>query len=317
METDKVHILFIDDNPGVIQEAREWLLEEFGYQNLETATSAKEAQDQLERGSFDVIVADMRLEKDDSGFYILGWASENNLAAVTIIFTANDSVKDCRRAFKSGAWDYISKSMRGNPFEALHESIQNGIAYLNRWGNQASEQLRRISELPEIADLIKRKEGKKLEFKSSLQWSVKGDKKDPRLHKEVLKTIVAFLNTEGGTLLIGVEDDGNIFGIEKDCTSLNVKKEESYRDQFEQQLINLIEARIGTRFLDENIKIRFENIEGKDVCAVHVLQSYRGPAFLKPVKGERDDTNNNHVELYKRIGNTSRVQGIPEIYQWF
>ena len=363
MEIDNVHILFIDDNPGVIQEAREWLLEELGYQYLETATSAKEAQEKLERGLFDVIVSDMRMEKDDSGFKILDWVNENNLTAVTIILTANDSVQDCRRAFKSRAWDYISKNMRGNPFEDyLHESIQDAVAYLNRWGNEANKQwfeenkaeieeeywgqwvaiankavidsadseeqlakqleerqlrrftttIRKIGDLRKISDLLQEEEGLKLEFKSSLQWSLKGDCKDEKLHKEVLKTIVAFLNAEGGTLLIGVEDNGSIFGIEKDCISLNAKPD-SYRDKFEQQLINLIRDRIGTRFLGENIRIRFEALEGKDVCAVYVRQSDRTPAFLKPAKDEKGD---NYVELYIRMGNTSQVQGIPKIYDW-
>ncbi|NER40001.1 MAG: response regulator [Oscillatoria sp. SIO1A7] len=358
MEIDNVHILFIDDNLDVIDEARFWLLEEFGYQYLETATSSKDAQEKLEQGLFDVIVADMRMEKDDSGFEILDWVNDNNLAAVTIVLTANDSVQDCRRAFKSRAWDYISKNMRGNPFEALDESIKKAIAYLNRWPNEPNQQwfeenkaeieekywgqwvaiankavldsadtkeqlakqleerqlrrltttLRKIGDLRKISDLLQEEESLKLEFKSSLRWDVRHDCEKEELQKEVLKTIVAFLNTEGGTLLIGVEDNRSIFGIEKDCISLKAKQG-SYRDEFQKHLINLIRDRIGTRFLGENTRIRFETLEGKDVCAVYVRQSDRGPAFLKPGKG-------GHVELYIRMGNTTQVQGIPKIYDW-
>lgn len=43
-------------------------------------------------------------------------------------------------SFKMGAWDYISKNMRGNIFDILHESIQDAIAYFNRWGNVQNEQ---------------------------------------------------------------------------------------------------------------------------------------------------------------------------------
>lgn len=357
MEIDNVHILFIDDNTEVIQEAREWLLKEFGYQHLETATSAKEAEEILEQGLFDVIVADMRMEKDDSGFEILNWVNDNKLAAVTIVFTANDSVADCREAFKKRAWDYIGKNMPGSPFEILHESIQGAIAYLNRWGNQANEQwlkenkaeieqkywgqwiaiankvvidtadsekqltqqleerqlrrftttLRKIGDLRAIAYLLQEGESDKLELKSSLQWSVKGDCEDKGLHKEVLKTIAAFLNTEGGTLLIGVEDNGKIFGIEKDCTCIKRGKG-SCRDRFELRITDLIQERIGKHFLG-NIRIRFDTLDGKDVCAVYVRPSEK-VAFLKSERGSS-------VELYRRIGNSSRIQGIPEIYDCF
>src|SRR5207302_6489257 len=67
------------------------------------------------------------------------------------------------------------------------------------------------------AELIKRGESKTLEFKSTLRWSVKEARKDDKLVTHaVLKTVAAFLNTEGGDLLIGVADDGSIVGIEQD-----------------------------------------------------------------------------------------------------
>ena len=58
-------------------------------------------------------------------------------------------------------------------------------------------------------ELIKRGESKTLEFKSTLRWSLKEDRQDDKgVTHAVLKTIAAFLNTEGGDLLIGVADDG-------------------------------------------------------------------------------------------------------------
>jgi hypothetical protein len=58
-------------------------------------------------------------------------------------------------------------------------------------------------------DLIKSGKSKTLEFKSTLRWNLKEDRKHDRIVTHaVLKTIAAFLNTEGGDLLIGVADDG-------------------------------------------------------------------------------------------------------------
>ena len=67
-------------------------------------------------------------------------------------------------------------------------------------------------------ELIKRGESKTLEFKSTLRWNLKEDRKDQAVTRAVLKTIAAFLNTEGGDLLIGVADDGSIVGIEQDAS---------------------------------------------------------------------------------------------------
>ena len=66
-------------------------------------------------------------------------------------------------------------------------------------------------------ELIRQRESKTLEFKSTLRWNLKEDlKDDKRITHAALKTIAAFLNTEGGDLLLGVADDGTIMGIEHD-----------------------------------------------------------------------------------------------------
>ena len=72
----------------------------------------------------------------------------------------------------------------------------------------------------------------KLEFKSTLEWDVREKKNNPQLINSSLKTIASFLNTEGGVLLIGVEDNGNIYGIEKDVQLTKNKSHDSLELQF-------------------------------------------------------------------------------------
>lgn len=138
MQTENVHLLVVEDTPRFLRELLEWL-QDYGYQQIETATSAAQAKEKLET-PFDVIIADMRMEQDDSGFTIVNEVKTRDLSSVVIILTANDTVSDCRTAFKMGAWDYISKNMPGNVFDVLHESIQDAIAYFNRWGNVQNDQ---------------------------------------------------------------------------------------------------------------------------------------------------------------------------------
>ena len=89
-----------------------------------------------------------------------------------------------------------------------------------------------------------------------MQWDVRQNRKNEDLKFSVLKTIAAFLNSEGGTLIIGVEDDGNIFGLEQDLAILS----KGSLDQFEQTIVNLICDRIGASFMSL-VTVRFETVE--------------------------------------------------------
>ena len=89
-------------------------------------------------------------------------------------------------------------------------------------------------------ELIKRGESKTLEFKSTLRWNLKEDRKDDKfVTHATLKTIAAFLNTEGGDLLIGVADDGSIVGIERDQLESD--------DKFMRHLAQVVRNGLGDR----------------------------------------------------------------------
>jgi len=68
----------------------------------------------------------------------------------------------------------------------------------------------------ELLSLIARGESTRQEFKSTLRRNLKTGQDDTKVEDAVLKTVAAFCNTEGGTLLIGVEDNATILGIEAD-----------------------------------------------------------------------------------------------------
>jgi CheY-like chemotaxis protein len=132
-EKANIHLLLVDDNRKYLSELTEWL-KIFKYKHITLARSAKEAYEKFNH-PFDIIIADMVMEQGDSGFGVIDEVKRRNLSSVVIILTANETVDDCRKAFKMGAWDYIKKNMRGNVFEELDKSIQAAITYFNRWGN--------------------------------------------------------------------------------------------------------------------------------------------------------------------------------------
>ncbi len=122
-------------------------------------------------------------------------------------------------------------------------------------------------ELPDkdVGELITSEESNQLEFKSTFQWDITRQAKNEKLRMEVISTIAAFNNTDGGYILIGIEDNGNIFGLERDYSLLK----NGNRDGFEQMLVQEIENRIARSFLPK-VTIAFREINSKDVCSIKI-----------------------------------------------
>lgn len=121
-------------------------------------------------------------------------------------------------------------------------------------------------------ELIKRGESKTLEFKATIRWNLKEDRQDDKaITHAVLKTIAAFLNTEGGDLLIGVADDASIAGIERD----QLESDDKFMRHLSQVVRNGLGDRAGT-CIDPKTQI----VQGKSVCVVSCQRSPE-PVFLK------------------------------------
>jgi len=115
-----------------------------------------------------------------------------------------------------------------------------------------------------LADRIKSGETPTLEFKSSLRWNIHKNAFDKDIENSVLKTIVAFCNTKGGELLIGVKDNGEILGLDID----NFKN----ADKFLLHLTNLLLDRIGPDIV-HSVQSEIVPIQGKSICRVICKQS--------------------------------------------
>jgi predicted HTH transcriptional regulator len=116
-----------------------------------------------------------------------------------------------------------------------------------------------------IHELIEGGEGNRVEFKSTFQWDVKKGEHNKGLKHQVIKTLAAFNNTEGGDLLIGVNDEGSLFGLEKDYSLLSKKN----KDGFLLALTQEIENKISKEFASA-VKIDIQNKEEKDIFWVRV-----------------------------------------------
>jgi ATP-dependent DNA helicase RecG len=122
----------------------------------------------------------------------------------------------------------------------------------------------------EISRLLTLPEGKTLEFKRNLSSP-----------KPVLRTLVAFANTAGGTLIIGRADDGSVVGVD------DVLAEE-------ERLASLIADSIAPAMMPE---IEAVTVDDKTLLLVRVAH-WPGPFYLKE-KGPVDG-------VYVRLGSTNR-----------
>ena len=140
-------------------------------------------------------------------------------------------------------------------------------------------------------ELLKQGESKTLEFKSTLRWNLKEDRKDDRrVTHAALKTVAAFLNTEGGDLLLGVADDGSVIGIERDGLEND--------DKFMRHLAQVVRNGLGDR-AGKCIDPKMQIVDGKGVCVVSCQRSPE-PVFLK-WKGGRNGGGGGFLRAPRRI----------------
>ncbi|WP_431129895.1 RNA-binding domain-containing protein [Flagellimonas flava] len=129
-----------------------------------------------------------------------------------------------------------------------------------------------------IGELLNSTEDKKLEFKSSLRYCLKEKIVKKELEFSCFKNIAAFLNGEGGTLLIGIDDERNVIGL--DNSDFTTFKKENKIDEFKLHFDNLTENYFGNA-VQRVIDVSLISFEGKTICKLSVHQKYQSPIFIK------------------------------------
>ncbi|HEX8099374.1 MAG TPA: RNA-binding domain-containing protein, partial [Actinomycetota bacterium] len=122
-----------------------------------------------------------------------------------------------------------------------------------------------------IGDLLPpvRTEDQHLEYKSTLRWDLKENAKSRLVESATIKTVAAFLNSRfGGTLLIGVGDDGSIVGLDHDYVTVR-KEGKVDADVFLLHLNQLLENAVGLAAA-ANVTTFVHHVDSHDICRVHV-----------------------------------------------
>jgi hypothetical protein len=155
-----------------------------------------------------------------------------------------------------------------------------------------------------LEDLIAEGESDELEFKSSLRWDTKQQVINKKLEEVIVKSVAAFANGQGGTLLIGVNDDGEILGLDRDYSSLG----EGDRDKFELHLRNLLSQHLGVAFVANKTKVRFPSVNDREICQIDITPSSK-PIVVKLT----DKIGQIQERFYVRSGNSARELPMSEM----
>lgn len=148
-----------------------------------------------------------------------------------------------------------------------------------------------------LLQLIDQGESHALEFKSTMRWNLRAEKPGKEIELAWLKTVVAYLNTDGGLLLIGVQDDGNVLGLQAD----KFRNDDKLLLHFD----NLIKQHVGLEFAPY-IDAKLMSAGDEQVLMVNCDRCDE-PAFL--INGEDES-------FYIRIGPSTRLLPTSKIMDY-
>lgn len=154
----------------------------------------------------------------------------------------------------------------------------------------------------ELDQLIASGESAHVEFKSTIWFDINQSLKNPNytpkketyIQDNIIKTIAGFLNSEGGSLIVGVSDDGNAYGLDADLKFTQRKDLDGLELELTQLLMNIFSKEI----VAAKIRSSFPEFQQKTILRIDVKPS-NTPIFAKTSKEQE--------AFYVRIGNLTQI----------
>jgi Protein kinase domain/Putative DNA-binding domain len=134
--------------------------------------------------------------------------------------------------------------------------------------------LRKIEPTADLESLISRGESTTVEFKQTMRWDAGAARTSPEILKMAVKAVCSFLNAEGGTLLLGVADTGDLTGLDDDIAALTKPTLDGFELAFRQGLIDRLDPDAS-----HLVTLSFPTVRGIQICRVDVRPAPM-PVFL-------------------------------------
>lgn len=165
-------------------------------------------------------------------------------------------------------WHALPTTWESMDYKAFLEARRDKMAQVIREGFEILSKAGTATVVSpveiDLEKIVANGESAMVEFKATMQTNLHTGDKDPRMEAAVLKTVAGFLNTNGGTLIIGMSDDGSPVGIERDGFA--------NEDKMSLHLVNLVNSRLGPQAMTR-IHSHFEDHDGRRVLVVHCTRS--------------------------------------------
>lgn len=182
-------------------------------------------------------------------------------------------------------------------FDEAHIPAATALKVLRELAKLVTYYLRSREQIS-TQELIELGETEFVEFKSSMRWNAKIKNTDRLLEQPIIRTLGAFLNSKGGTLLIGVRDDGKILGIGQDRFDNH--------DKMLLHLTELIKQRIGALHM-KFVRFEIEEIQAEPILRVDIEPATM-PAYVKEGKSGES--------FYVRTGPSTTQLMVSKIFDY-
>jgi hypothetical protein len=218
-----------------------------------------------------------------ANFAYLEWGDNNNVSdkAPTDYLPIMKSHVSSTEMEQMNHWHALPTNWENLDFKDFLEKRRELMAQVIAEGystllNTDTDESKKVSKF-DIEHAVLNGESDAIEFKSTLRTNLHTNSQDPRIELSVLKTLAGFLNNNGGTLIIGVTDDGSPVGLTADCFE--------NEDKTALHLVNIIKDRMGIAAIT-NVHAHFDDYKGVRVLVAKCRKS-SSPVFVKDGSTER------------------------------
>jgi hypothetical protein len=231
----------------------------------------------------DIGVTEQREINQNANLALVEWADNHDIdkdppEKYLPLYRAKYSAPELEKMY---FWHALPNGWEKMPYELFLEKRRENMAVVIKQGYEvlltSTEMGTKGASRIDIGELVSQGEHSTVEFKSALRTNLHTRQSDARIEMAIMKTIAGFLNASGGTLVIGVADDGTPVGLNDDRFESD--------DKMRLHLENLIKDRMGPQFM-MYVHPRFEEYKDTRVLAVECWPS-DGPNYVKESNAEK------------------------------
>ena len=207
------------------------------------------------------------LQRESDYYTFFNYQTDNNL--IEVVYCSRDEWEEGYREDEPATYNILE-----TPFD------WTGLDKPYWWGEPEDEEIQQAPKT--LEEIIQEGESNQVEFKPALLYNFSTGKGGIGVKGIIAKAICAFLNSNGGFLIIGVTDKGEPQGLSFDFSLSEDKNEKDFfMLEFDQMLEHFLSFSIKS-----NVSGQFFQLNEKDIFVVTVTPSKRRPIFLKGQSGK-------------------------------